>query len=57
MTLAKYYVQYSDCTLSAGQSVNCTIVTGALKVHSVLGPGWLESAYQACLFTNSEIRV
>ena len=27
-----------------------TIVTAAIKLHSVPGPGWLESAYQACLF-------
>jgi GxxExxY protein len=25
------------------------IVTGAMKVHSLLGPGLLESAYEACL--------
>lgn len=25
------------------------IVTGAIKVHSILGPGLLESAYEACL--------
>jgi GxxExxY protein len=25
------------------------IVTGAMKVHTVLGPGLLESAYEACL--------
>jgi len=30
--------------------VTNTIVTVAMKVHSVLGPGSLESAYQACLF-------
>ena len=24
-------------------------VDAALKVHHALGPGWLESAYQACL--------
>src|SRR5258708_15000527 len=30
--------------------VTSTIVTAAMKVHSVLGPGWVESAYQACLF-------
>ncbi len=29
--------------------VTGTIVTAAMKVHSVLGPGLLESAYQACL--------
>ena len=30
--------------------VTSTIVTVAVKVHSVPGPGWLESACQACLF-------
>ena len=30
--------------------VTSTIVTAAMKVHSVFGAGWLESAYQACLF-------
>ncbi len=25
------------------------IVTAAMKVHSMLGPGLLESAYEACL--------
>jgi len=36
----------------AGSRLNdCTgeIVDGALKVHSALGPGLLESAYEACL--------
>jgi len=29
--------------------VTGAIVDGAIKVHSLLGPGLLESAYQACL--------
>lgn len=29
--------------------VTAQIVTGAMKVHSQLGPGLLESAYEACL--------
>ena len=29
--------------------VSGRIVTGAMKVHSRLGPGLLESAYEACL--------
>jgi len=29
--------------------VSGTIVSSAMKVHSLLGPGLLESAYQACL--------
>ena len=29
--------------------VTGAVVDGAIKVHSVLGPGLLESAYQACL--------
>jgi GxxExxY protein len=29
--------------------VSGTIVNSAMKVHSILGPGLLESTYQACL--------
>jgi len=29
--------------------ITSIFVTAAMKVHSVLGPGLLESAYEACL--------
>lgn len=29
--------------------VTCQVVDAAMKVHSALGPGLLESAYEACL--------
>src|SRR5437016_3993434 len=35
-------------TPHVNQITRC-IVTAAMRVHSVLGPGLLESAYQACL--------
>lgn len=44
----------------SGQSDTRQIVTAAMKVHSVLGPGLLESGYQACLlheFRKQEVRV
>ena len=31
------------------EKVGISIIGGAIKVHSALGPGLLESAYQACL--------
>jgi len=42
------------CSVATGYSfyvnqITRCIVTAAMKVHSVLGPGLLESAYQACL--------
>ena len=38
------------------ETVAREIVDGAIKVHSALGPGLLESAYQACLAHELRIR-
>ena len=32
--------------------ISGSVITAALKVHSALGPGLLESAYEAVLLTN-----
>ena len=44
----------------SANDVSHVIVTAALKVHSALGPGLLESAYEACLLhelTKSGLKV
>jgi len=44
----------------SANEVSHVIVTAALKVHSALGPGLLESAYEACLMhdlANAGLRV
>ena len=35
--------------------VSGLVVDAAMKVHTVLGPGLLESAYESCLVTNSAV--
>ena len=35
--------------MTAINDVTGSVVDGAMKVHTQLGPGLLESAYQACL--------
>ena len=36
-------------TIRTATEVSHDVITAALKVHSALGPGLLESSYQACL--------
>jgi GxxExxY protein len=38
------------------EEISRLVVDSALKVHSALGPGLLESAYRACLAHESEMR-
>jgi GxxExxY protein len=37
-----------------GNDIGGAIISAAIKVHSVVGPGLLESAYQACLIYELE---
>jgi GxxExxY protein len=38
------------------EEIGALVVDSAMKVHSVLGPGLLESAYRACLAHELEMR-
>lgn len=43
-------------TVDAEQSLTREVIAAAIEVHRALGPGLLESAYQACLCRELELR-